>query len=174
MTMESDPAVTRVTVILDTPNDWPSWLFIRKDSCRRYELWQYVDPDTPREQLLKLTALHEPQYTDYKVNAARLADLSTDDLTLKKHLAPDVATRCHELTAQYNALKTASRAVKKIEQWLADWTRVTSMGKSISLSKTEGVRPQEDFLVACKDLDSEYAVTCLRDVYKAENAGTTN
>ncbi|KAI9860344.1 MAG: hypothetical protein M1813_006233 [Trichoglossum hirsutum] len=105
---------------------------------------QYVDSDTLREQLLKLTALHEPQYTDYKVNAARLADLSTDDhfnleisktiakrrlyliqdcetaynrlVTLKKHLASDVATRRHELTAQYNALKTALQAIKKIEQ----------------------------------------------------------
>ena len=95
-------------------------------------------------------------------------------MTLKKHLAPDVATRRHELTAQYNALKTAPRAVKKIEQWLADWTQITSMGKSIKLPETERIRLQEDFLVACKDLDSEYAVTCLRDVYKAENAGTTN
>ena len=79
MTTESDPAVTRVTIILDTPNDWLSWLFIRKDSCRRHELWQYVDPDTLREQLPKLTAPLEPQYMDYKANATRLADLSPDD-----------------------------------------------------------------------------------------------
>jgi hypothetical protein len=95
-------------------------------------------------------------------------------VTLKKHLASDVATRRHELIAQYNALKTALRAIKKIEQWLADWTRVTSMGKSIDLPETERIQLQEDFLVACKDLDSEYAVTCLRDIYKAENASTTN
>lgn len=228
MTTESDPAVTRVTVILDTPNDWLSWLFIRKDSCRRHELWQYVNPDTPKGELPELTAPIEPQYKDYNVNATRLADLSTDDrssyrwdyeryerlqnthnkkvqaladfnleisktiakrrlyliqdcdtaydrlVTLKKHLAPDVATRRHELTAQYNALKTAPRAIKKIEQWLADWTRITSMCKSVNLPDTEGIRPQEDFLVACKDLDSEYATTCLRDVYRAENAGTTS
>ena len=79
MATESDPAVTRVTIILDTPNDWPSWLFIRKDSCRRHELWQYVDPDTSKDQLPKLTALLEPQYKDYNANATRLVDLSTDD-----------------------------------------------------------------------------------------------
>src|SRR3954447_14007864 len=212
MTTESDPAVTRVTVILDTPNDWLSWLFIRKDSCRRHELWQYVNPDTPKEQLPMLTPPPEPQYADYNADATRLADLSNDDrssyrwdyeryerlqnthnkrvqaladfsleisktvakrrlyliqdcdsaydrlVILKKHLAPDVATRRHELTAQYTALKTAPRAIKKIEQWLADWTRITAMGRSINLPETEGIRPQEDFLVACKELDNEYAV----------------
>lgn len=48
------------------------------------------------------------------------------------------------------------------------------MGKSINLPETDGVRPQEDFLVACKALDPEYATTCLRDVYRAENCGTTD
>jgi hypothetical protein len=187
MATESDPAMTRVTVILDTPNDWPSWLFIRKDSCRRHELWQYVDPDTPRDQLPQLIPPTEPLYSDYQADATRLLDLSNDDrssyrwdyeryerlhatyskkvqaladftleisktvakrrlyliqdcdttydrlVTLKKHLAPDVATRRHELTAQYNALKTAPRAIKKIEHWLTDWVRITAMGKAIKL-----------------------------------------
>jgi hypothetical protein len=79
MTTESDSAMTCITVILDTPNDWLSWLFIRKDSCRRHELWQYVNPDTLKEDLPQLIAPVEPQYTDYKANATRFADLSGDD-----------------------------------------------------------------------------------------------
>jgi hypothetical protein len=73
---------------------------------------------------------------------------------------------------QYNALKTAPRAIKKIEQWLMDWVRITAMGKAIKLPETEGIRPQEDFLVTYKDLDSKYATTCLCDIYRAENSRT--
>lgn len=47
------------------------------------------------------------------------------------------------------------------------------MGKSINLPETDGIRLQEDFLVACRAIDQEYATTCLRDVYKAENSGNT-
>ncbi|KAI0997602.1 hypothetical protein K3495_g10584 [Podosphaera aphanis] len=44
----------------------------------------------------------------------------------------------------------------------------------MNLPETDGIRPQEDFLIACKVLDQEYATTCLRDLYKAENNGTTD
>lgn len=93
---------------------------------------------------------------------------------LKKHLAPDAATRRHEITEKYNSLKVAPSSVTKISQWLAEWTRIVSMGKAIKLPETEGIKPQEDFLVACRGIDSEYATTCLRDVYRSENMGTTN
>ncbi|KAI0992344.1 hypothetical protein K3495_g15842, partial [Podosphaera aphanis] len=226
MNSDYDPAVTRVTIILNNPGDWFSWLFVRKDSCRRNDIWQYVDPDTPRNQVPQLKEPIEPQVSSYLDTAASLADLEPGDrqsfiwdyeryerklaeykktvqalaefnleisktisykriyliqdcetphdrlIALKKHLAPDVATRRHELTDRYNALKIAPSSSKKIESWLAEWTRITSMGKSIRLPETDGIRPQEDFLVACKALDQEYATTCLRDVYKAENTGT--
>jgi hypothetical protein len=38
MATESDPAVTRVTVILNTPDDWFTWLFIRRDVANRHGL----------------------------------------------------------------------------------------------------------------------------------------
>jgi hypothetical protein len=63
--------------------------------------------------------------------------------------------------------------VKKVEQWLADWVYITAQGKSIKLPETEGNRPQEDFLIACKALDQEYATSCLREIFKHEAQGTT-
>lgn len=174
MTNESDPAVTRVTVVLDSPRDWFDWLFIRKDSCRRHDLWQYVDPEKNEDDLAKLSEPVEPEITLYKSNATSLAQLEKDDresfrwdydryerrlaeykrkvqaladfnleisktiskkrlyliqdcetphqrlVMLKKHLAPDAATRRHEITEKYNSLKVAPSSVTKISQWLAE------------------------------------------------------
>ncbi|KAF7566140.1 hypothetical protein PtrM4_144600 [Pyrenophora tritici-repentis] len=47
-------------------------------------------------------------------------------VALKKFLCPTDATRRRELADKYNALKTAPRATKKVEQWLANWTYITA------------------------------------------------
>src|SRR5579862_240664 len=228
MATDSDLTVTKVTVVLNTPADWYNWLFLRKDTCRHHKLWQYVDPDTPKEDLPELIPPVEPNYTSYNADATSLADLNAADrssykwdyeryerlhaeylkkekalanlnleigrtlakrhiyliqncetaherlVILKKYLAPDVAARRHDIRTQYIALKAAPRSVKKIEQWLADWTRITALGKSISLPDTQGTNPIEDFLIARTEIDNGYATTCLRDLYKAENEGTTD
>ncbi|VCU40657.1 Bgt-20919-3, partial [Blumeria graminis f. sp. tritici] len=74
-----DPTVTRVTVVLDKPGDWFDWLFIRKDSCFRHDLWQYVNPETPRHSLPVLTEPPEPGLTSYKADAISLANLGKED-----------------------------------------------------------------------------------------------
>lgn len=79
MATESDPAVTRVTIILDKPEDWFTWLFIRKDVANEHGIWQYIDPDVTKENLPTLTEIPEPQLADYKAGATRLYDLSTED-----------------------------------------------------------------------------------------------
>jgi hypothetical protein len=76
MTTESEPAVTRVTVVLDRADDWHKWLFIRKDTAQKNELWQYVDPATKAADLPTLLAPIEPQLEDYNKDATSLAHLS--------------------------------------------------------------------------------------------------
>ncbi|KAF2819396.1 hypothetical protein CC86DRAFT_398761 [Ophiobolus disseminans] len=94
-------------------------------------------------------------------------------VTLKKFLClTDATCRC-KLADKYNALKTALQAAKKVEQWLANWTYITAQGKAVSLLETDGNRLQEDFLIACKALDQEYATSCLRKIFKHEAQGTT-
>jgi hypothetical protein len=76
MTTESDPAVTRVTVVLDRADDWHKWLFIQKDTAQKNELWQYVDPATKVADLPTLLALIGPQLSDYNAEATSLAHLT--------------------------------------------------------------------------------------------------
>jgi hypothetical protein len=44
-TTELDGLIMRTTIILDKPEDWEVWIFLRKDSANRHHLWSMVDPD---------------------------------------------------------------------------------------------------------------------------------
>jgi hypothetical protein len=76
MTTESDPAVTRVTVVLDRADDWHKWLFIRKDTAQKNELWQYVDPATKAADLPTLLAPVKLELTDHNEDATSIAYLT--------------------------------------------------------------------------------------------------
>ena len=76
MTTESDPAVTQVTVVLNRADDWHKWLFIRKDTAQKNELWQYVDPATKAADLPTLLAPIELQLADYNADATSIAHLT--------------------------------------------------------------------------------------------------
>ena len=53
-TTNSDLLITKTTVILDEPSDWQKWIFLRKDSAQRNDLWAYVNPDVAQESLSRL------------------------------------------------------------------------------------------------------------------------
>ena len=73
-------AVTRVNFILDKVDDWFNWIFLRKDFAKDHKIWQYVNPDTPKESLPDLEASNpKPLLTDYKARATKLSDLSPED-----------------------------------------------------------------------------------------------
>jgi hypothetical protein len=76
MTTGSDPAVFRVTVVLDRADNWHKWLFIREDTAQKNELWQYVDPTTKAADFLPLLALIELQLTEHNEYATSLAHLT--------------------------------------------------------------------------------------------------
>jgi hypothetical protein len=52
----SNHLITKATVILDQPSDWQKWIFLRKDSAQRNNLWAYVNPNVMSEAVLKLEA----------------------------------------------------------------------------------------------------------------------
>jgi hypothetical protein len=60
MATKSDSTMTRVTVILNTPDDWFTWLYIHRNVANRHDLWQYINPDVARELLSKLTEATKP------------------------------------------------------------------------------------------------------------------
>lgn len=72
---------------------------------------------------------------------------------------------------RYKNLKSAPRLMKNLEHWLSELTQVTSIGKLRNLPETGSFKPQEDFLISCKDLDPEYATTCPCHMQNAKNAG---
>jgi hypothetical protein len=78
--MATELGVTRVAVILDTPDDWFNWIFLRRDFAKDHKIWLYVNPDTLKESIPDLEAANpKPQLTDYKVRASKLSDLSPED-----------------------------------------------------------------------------------------------
>jgi putative SOS response-associated peptidase YedK len=54
MATEGDLLITKATVILEKPADWQRWLFLRKDSAERNDLWQYIDPSLKAEQVKRV------------------------------------------------------------------------------------------------------------------------
>jgi hypothetical protein len=52
----SNHLIMKATVILDQPSAWQKWIFLRKDSAQRNNLWVYVNPIVTSEAVLKLEA----------------------------------------------------------------------------------------------------------------------
>jgi hypothetical protein len=64
-TTELDRLITRSTVILEKPAEWDEWIFPRKDSADRHQLWSMVNPDLDEPALEKLeepAAVEPEQY----------------------------------------------------------------------------------------------------------------
>jgi hypothetical protein len=74
MSDEMDPSITRVTIILDQPSDWANWLFLRKDTAQRHDLWEYVDPS--KETVHTLLEPERPLPASYQAGATLIATLS--------------------------------------------------------------------------------------------------
>ena len=216
MSVDSDPATKRVTVILDKTSDWHSWLFVRKDTAVDLKVWKYIDPSVKKDDLPpEPTEPQPPSLSTYKRNATSLAQLEQDDrdayrweydvykdklakyekheksmttisseigktvakrhlylirdestpydrLTkLKLHFAPTDTTRKRELSAKYADLKTPAKG-KRIEDWLRQWVDVTNQCKDLDLPEVYEQRAQEDFLIAAKQIEPEFAAAALR------------
>jgi hypothetical protein len=90
---------------------------------------------------------------------------------LKQNLAPTTAARSQELAAKYASLKTAARG-KKTEAWLRQWLEVIRECKEVEIQEVSSTRPQEDFCLAIRAIDTEYSISALRDLLKAKREGT--
>jgi hypothetical protein len=113
MATESDPAVTLVTAILNTPDEWFTWLFIRRDVANRHGLWQYINPDVARELLPELTEATEPRLIDYNARAIRLSDLTADDRESYQWECNRWERRCSEYRTQKKALADLNTDISK-------------------------------------------------------------
>ena len=79
--MSTDQAVItaqRVTVVLNTQNDWEEWLEIVKSKAYKNEIWDFVNPSTPKAGLPTLEMPTEPKVSD--VNPAKTCISKLEDL----------------------------------------------------------------------------------------------
>jgi hypothetical protein len=71
-----------VTVSLDRADDWHKWLFVRKDTSQKHELWQYVEPATKAADLPTLAAPTELHLTNHVAGATSIAHLADTEQKL--------------------------------------------------------------------------------------------
>ncbi|KAH3938660.1 hypothetical protein HBH98_242970 [Parastagonospora nodorum] len=84
VTTELDGLITKTTVILGKPVDWKKWIFLRKDSAERQQLWSTVNPDLDEVALEKLeepAAVDPEQYHDEteEDTGVVLKDMTTEE-----------------------------------------------------------------------------------------------
>lgn len=160
MTTESDPVVTRVTVVLDRAEDWHKWLFIRKDTAQKHELWQYVNPATKAADLPVLTALPEPQVMDYNDHALSIAHLTAAEQKLyqweyERWERKDLEyKRQRKALAEFNSEISKTIAAKHlylIENKDTPYERLTTLKKH--LAPSDATR-QRDLIAQYKSLQT--------------------
>jgi hypothetical protein len=83
-TTKLDGLITRTTVILEKPADWEEWIFLRKDSADRHQLWSMVNPNLDEAALEKLeepVAVEPEQYHDEaeEDTGVVLKDMTTEE-----------------------------------------------------------------------------------------------
>jgi hypothetical protein len=140
--------------------------------------WEYNEWRVEHLEWIRLSKAMRDLNTDIirtvaKKNLHLLKDKTTpyDRLvTLRTHLAPTDATRRRELAGKYASLRTPPRG-KKVEEWLRSWLDIITQSREAELPEMSGTRAQEDFLVACKQIDDNFATSALRELYHLESVG---
>ena len=78
----------RVTVVLNTQNNWEEWLEIVKSKTYKNEIWDFVNPSTPKTGLSTLEMPTESKISDVdpaKTCISKLEDLEKDTYRMLIH-----------------------------------------------------------------------------------------
>ncbi|KAI0997604.1 hypothetical protein K3495_g10585 [Podosphaera aphanis] len=140
MFSDSDPTVTRITVVLDKPilTEPPepelssytaganSLADLDKEDRDVYR-WDYDRYQRKLSEYPKRSqALADFNLEISRIIAKKQLYLIQDCNTpydrlirLRKHVAPDASTRRHEIKSNYNALKTAPAAMSNLDDWFS-------------------------------------------------------
>jgi hypothetical protein len=89
MATEGNLLITKATVILERPGDWQKWLFLRRYSAERNDLWQYLDSSLKADQVKRIEQEkpQEREIEEFYTGAARedeeimILDLSEKDVS---------------------------------------------------------------------------------------------
>jgi len=81
MSKESE-LITKVTVILDQPNDWEPWYQIIRDKALVKKVWMYYDISKEKEGLPRLEEPTKPTAASINPTATTISDLSSTEQSL--------------------------------------------------------------------------------------------
>lgn len=101
MSLFSEPAVTKMTVILDKPADWEPWFQLRREKAVVDDIWKYCDISKPKHELPKLVEPNKPHVSQVKANATQINELRGTELTIYQDLLND----WRQDKAEYNHAK---------------------------------------------------------------------
>lgn len=65
----SSTTYTKTTVILSSPSDWDEWFLGTKSTAQDGQVWDYVNPDTTKDAISKLTEPRAPTVKDIKIRS---------------------------------------------------------------------------------------------------------
>ncbi|KAF2023385.1 hypothetical protein EK21DRAFT_81065, partial [Setomelanomma holmii] len=148
MATEGDLLITKATVILERPSDWQRWLFLRKDSAERNDLWQYVDPSLNAEQVRRIEQEkpQEKEVEEFYTGAPRaddeeitILDLSEKDVSRYK-LWLKVFTRKEKALREFNheiSRTIASGHIHLISDCSTPYDRLRELKKYLCPSTSE-------------------------------------
>lgn len=114
--------VTKETVILDKPSDWIKWLFLRKDTANKNDIWKYCNPDLEQVPDVEAEKPKERSLRSFKKNSslgntASQQDIEADELTREER-------EDYQFWLQVNAGKKAN--YEKTVKALAEFNREIS------------------------------------------------
>jgi hypothetical protein len=154
MATEGDLLITKATVILERPGDWQRWLFLRKDSAERNDLWQYLDPSLKAEQVKRIEQEkpQEREIEEFYTGAARedeeitILDLSEKDVSryelwLKVHTRKEAQwSKKEKALKEFNheiSRTIASRHIHLISDCSTPYDRLRALKKHLCPSTSE-------------------------------------
>ena len=85
-------SVQRVTVILNSPNNWEEWLEIIKSKIWEHNIWEFVNPATLKADVSNLEVPEISKTTDVNSAVTSIVKLENIEKNIKS-VANDVVSR---------------------------------------------------------------------------------
>src|SRR6266550_3699994 len=102
---------SKINLILNQPSDWIQWFFIIQDTAKTNKVWQYIDPSTKKDKLLKLEPPSRPTPRDVLPTATSIAKLDASQLTAYNQLYAEYKDNLQVHQKQEQAIRDISNYI---------------------------------------------------------------
>src|SRR6266576_3248663 len=145
MTSQQETPVTTHTVILASPNDWDEWIGIIKRKASANQIWKYVDPSTPADELPKLEEPTRASPQDVNSEKTKLLELDEDEKEELRMLRLDHRDNLKLYRKQLSALDTlCSQIQSSISRTYLVYTLKSDTTYDVLVSLKQRVAPTDE------------------------------